>query len=366
MKPTPFIVAAAAGAFALAGSVVAFGGTRDTIHEVGPGQSIQRVIDAAEPGDTILVAAGTYRENLTIQKDRITLRGAGDGEGGTVLLAPATPNASPCNEFGEVNGICVAGEFTLGSDDVGAPIHGVQVSGLSVRGFSRFGVVVYNAIDTTVAHVDTGRNHRFGLVAFTVEGIRLLENRSHDNGEGGFYIGDAPRANAVIQGNEAYRNDKADGIGLFLRDVSHGVVRDNRLDSNCAGLVMVDTAEAGRVDGWQVSGNTVRRNTAACAPTDDIPVPISGPGIALLGTSRTVVEENVVTGNHPTAETAFAAGILLATATSVGGGEPSTTTVRGNVALENGPSDLVYDGTGSGNRFAANRCGRSIPSRLCH
>jgi hypothetical protein len=95
-------------------------------------------------------------------------------------------------------------------------------------------------------------------------------------------------------------------------------------------------------------------------------VSISGPGIALLGTSRTVVEENVVTGNHPTGETAFAAGILLATATSVGGGEPSTTTVRGNVALENGPSDLVYDGTGSGNRFAANRCGTSIPSRLCH
>ena len=366
MKPISVIIATAAGAVALAGSVVALGGTRDTVHQVALGQSIQRAIDAAQPGDTIVVAPGAYRENLTIQKDGITLQGAGDGESGTVLLAPATPNASPCNEFGEVNGICVAGEFTLGSDEVGAPIHGVHVSGLSVRGFSRFGVVVYNAIDTTVAHVDTGRNHRFGLVAFTVQGIQLLDNRSHDNGEGGFYIGDAPRANAVIEGNEAYRNDQADGIGLFLRDVSHGVVRDNRLDSNCAGLLMVDTAEAGTVDGWQVSGNTVRRNTAACAPTDDIPVPLSGPGIALLGTSRTIVEDNVVTGNHPTAETAFAAGILLASATSVGGGEPSATTVRRNVALQNGPADLVYDGSGSGNRVVANRCGTSMPSSLCH
>ena len=252
MKPISVIIATAAGAVASPGASSP-SAARETPSTRWP--SASRSSARSTPPNRATPSSSrraTYRENLTIQKDGITLQGAGDGEGGTVLLAPATPNASPCNEFGEVNGICVAGEFTLGSDEVGAPIHGVHVSGLSVRGFSRFGVVVYNAIDTTVAHVDTGRNHRSGLVAFTVQGIQLLENRSHDNGEGGFYIGDAPRANAVIEGNEAYRNDEADGIGLFLRDVSHGVVRDNRLDSNCAGLLMVDTAEAGTVDGWQV------------------------------------------------------------------------------------------------------------------
>lgn len=363
MKAPTIIAAAVAGACALAGSVVAFGGTRDTVQQVGPGQSIQRAIDTAQPGDTIVVAAGTYRENLTIQKDRITLRGA--GEGATVLLAPATPNDSPCNEFGEVNGICVAGEFTLGSDDVGAPVHGVRVSDLSVRGFSRFGVVVYNAVGSTVEHVDSGRNHRFGLVAFTVEGIRLLENRSHDNGEGGFYIGDAPRANAVVQGNEAYRNDATEGIGLFLRDTSHGVVRDNRFEANCAGVLLVDTAEPGPAAGWQLSGNTVTRNNAACAPTQDVPVPLSGPGIALLGTTGTLVEGNVVTGNRPTGDTAFAGGILLASAKSVGGADPTGTAVRGNEARSNAPADLVFDGSGSRNRVAANRCGTSMPSGLC-
>ena len=47
MKPTSVIIATAAGAVALAGSVAALGGTRDTVHQVAPGQSIQRAIDAA-------------------------------------------------------------------------------------------------------------------------------------------------------------------------------------------------------------------------------------------------------------------------------------------------------------------------------
>ena len=97
-------------------------------------------------------------------------------------------------------------------------------------------------------------------------------------------------------------------------------------------------------------------------PTEDVPVPLSGPGIALLGTDATTVEGNAVSGNHPTADTPFVGGILLASAASVGGGDPTGTTVRGNTARGNGPADLVYDGSGSGNRLTANRCGTSVPT----
>ena len=166
MKSTTVLVAGFGAALALAGSLTALGGTRDSVQTVAAGQSIQAAIDAAHPGETIVVAPGTYRENLTITKDRLTLRGAGSGQGGTVLAAPSVPHSSPCNEAGEVNGVCVAGEFKLGTDHVRTPVHDVRVSGVAVRGFSRFGVVVYNAVDTTVRDVDTARNHRYGLVAF--------------------------------------------------------------------------------------------------------------------------------------------------------------------------------------------------------
>ena len=41
---------------------------------VGPGESIQKAIDAANPGDTIVVR-GVHREDVVIRKDGIKLRG---------------------------------------------------------------------------------------------------------------------------------------------------------------------------------------------------------------------------------------------------------------------------------------------------
>jgi hypothetical protein len=81
--------------------------------EVREGQSIQAAIDAAPPGATIEVGPGTYRENVLIAKDGITLAGAGSGR---TLLEPPAQRTSVCPlsfppadvlEAG-LNGICVA------------------------------------------------------------------------------------------------------------------------------------------------------------------------------------------------------------------------------------------------------------------
>jgi len=52
---------------------------------VGPGESIQRAINAADPGDTIVVR-GDHREDVVIRKNGIKLRGDD-----AVIEAPPKP-----------------------------------------------------------------------------------------------------------------------------------------------------------------------------------------------------------------------------------------------------------------------------------
>src|SRR5215208_6126810 len=55
---------------------------------VGPGESIQKAINAADPGDTIVVR-GVHREDVVIRKDGIKLRGEDDA----VIEVPARAKA---------------------------------------------------------------------------------------------------------------------------------------------------------------------------------------------------------------------------------------------------------------------------------
>src|SRR5215204_7543960 len=59
---------------------------------VGPGESIQKAVNAADPGDTI-VGRGVHREDVIIRKDGIKLRGDD-----AVIEAPTRAKAdSPCS-----------------------------------------------------------------------------------------------------------------------------------------------------------------------------------------------------------------------------------------------------------------------------
>ena len=57
--------------------------------QVVAGQSIQDAIDGAATGATVCVGPGTYQENLLINRDGITLKGAGPED--TVLEPPTQP-----------------------------------------------------------------------------------------------------------------------------------------------------------------------------------------------------------------------------------------------------------------------------------
>lgn len=67
-RPLAAALAAPVAALGLFGAGSAFASTGSRTLYVGPGQSIQAAIDRAQPGDTVSVAPGVYREQLTTMR----------------------------------------------------------------------------------------------------------------------------------------------------------------------------------------------------------------------------------------------------------------------------------------------------------
>ncbi len=100
---------------------------------VGPGESIQKAINAADPGDTIVVR-GVHREDVVIRKDGIKLRGDD-----AVIEAPAKAD-SPCSRTFGPEAICILGPLNPETGMLTGPrVSDVSVSGFTIRGFQEEG-----------------------------------------------------------------------------------------------------------------------------------------------------------------------------------------------------------------------------------
>src|SRR5829696_1492570 len=75
---------------------------------VGPGESIQKAINAAHPGDTIIVR-GVHKEDVVIRRDGIKLR----GDDGVIEAPPRAKADSPCSKLFGPEGVCVLGDDNL-------------------------------------------------------------------------------------------------------------------------------------------------------------------------------------------------------------------------------------------------------------
>jgi len=334
---------------------------------VHPGESIQAAIDGASPGDTIVVEPGTYHENLTVSKDNLTLTTSGGP--GSVLLVPGDhPTPSPCNGGRRsINGICVIGLPQAGQS-ADARVRGTRIDGFTVDGFSGFGVALLKASDATISHTVALNNGGYGISGFVLSKVSFIANVAHDNGEPGFYIGDSPNARAMVVDNQAYRNGVGgpEGIGFLFRDSSNGIVRNNRASQNCAGYVFVDSGEnPAPLVNWTATGNYGLQNNGACVGEHRGTPPLSGIGFLLFGSSQVTLSGNVAKGNVPSGTTVASGGIILASSASGGGADPTDNVIRGNVALNNEPFDVLWDGSGTGNVFQSNSCRTSQPPDIC-
>jgi len=346
--------------------------------QVVAGQSIQDAIDGAATGATVCVGPGTYQENLLINKDGITLKGAGPEN--TVLEPPAQPRPfCPVLEIppigGEnfgLNGICVADLDPEGK--VLRTVNDVRVTGFTVRDFSGVGILFGGTNRSRADHNVAASNKAYGITAFLSTHGRFEYNTSYGSGDAGFYVGNSPHADFTVRYNTAF----GDLWGILVRDASSGSVTDNLLHDSCSGLVFLNTGTTNGVHNWRVSSNIVTHNDKFCSAEEaELPFSLTGVGILIGGGDHIVLRSNRVLTNLPDGEPSLidnvplAGGIVVVSTANVSvfpgfyGGVAEHNVVVKNAVLENQPFDLVYDGLGTGNHFVSNRCETSLPARLC-
>ena len=368
---------------------------------VGPGESIQKAVNAAHPGDTILVR-GVHREDVIIRKDGIKLL----GQNAVIEAPPKSKADSRCSRFyGQPDGICVLGEVDLKAEKLtGSRVSDVGISGFTIRGFNP-SIDLIGTRDATVTKnraVDSG----FIGAAFSV-GTKMLSNVMR--GPGAPWIGVDKSRNVTIEGNDFTDNasgmfvidstgtrivsndmSRSDQVGILVYGpkgangakvvANHvsgaefgiqvansrgGSFSANDLHNNCAGAVFVTFGGGPRVGDYEVKGNKVTDNTKAC-PAERGQAAFSGIGIGLFGASNMDVTSNHLSGNVPSGPTAVSGGVVVTVDPLYSGTtKPTNNSIVANHFGRNKP-DIFYDGSGSGNRFRANDCDTSVPARLCN
>ncbi|MBI5785681.1 MAG: right-handed parallel beta-helix repeat-containing protein [Rhodocyclales bacterium] len=225
------------------------------VHAVAAGGSIQAAIDAATAGDLIMVAPGTYYENVVMHKP-VHLQGSGTGS--TFINANPNPldrlqafharlNTLGAREFvafllddpfvkGEAPGVFVLGEFnyqngTLNPGNSFATPGQASIDGFTISG-SKAGGGIFMAL---------------GASNVVVSNNNITNNQG--NLAGGISVGairgfDSQNDNVVIRNNKVHANGGVDGSG---------------------GIAMNDGAENYVVEGNLVTGNMSRFNGGGIA-----------------------------------------------------------------------------------------------------
>jgi parallel beta-helix repeat protein len=203
-----------------------------------PCDTIQHGHDTASPGDTILIAAGPYTENVTVTK-RLTFEGAGSGPVGTVVTS-----AAPGLPVFSIDGDAATGIGPLDRLE----FREMRVKDSTTDGFRITGSVATSNItlnDVTVIDND-GSAINFEHTG-TVMDVDVVNSTLSDNGNAGFRI---------TSSVGSFTDLLIDG-GTMANNASQGFI------SGPSGSPNVDDVT---IDGTTFTGN----GTADCCGEDDI------------------------------------------------------------------------------------------------
>lgn len=292
--------------------------------------TIQRAVDAAKPGSTIVIKPGTYRSSVAVQTDGLIIRGIDRFR--TILSGQDKKN----------NGFVVDGASN------------VVIKNLTVRNYLQNGIFYNNSKNYTVNKVDAIKNRTYGVYAFNSYYGVIKNSFGWGSADSAFYIGQCLHCSALVENVHAEKNY----IGYSGTNATGVVVRDSTFIHNGAGIVpnTLPTEELGPNRGTIMLGNLVKSNNYETIPaagfSETVGIPY-GTGIWFAGILNSVARDNKVVGNKRY-------GILI-TPSIDGNSIPQNNRVYNNKVRDSGIYDLAFDGGGMNNCWAKNRFETSGP-----
>jgi parallel beta-helix repeat protein len=280
-----FLVALAAG--------IGSAGAESSV--VGPGESIQKAIDAADPGDTIVVR-GVHREDVVIRKDGIKLR----GEDAVIEAPPRAKADSPCSKTFGPEAICVLGDANIKTGKLTGPrVSDVSVSGFTFRGFkdTTFMIEVLGARNATVVGNRITGNVANGITFGGSVNITIAKNHVIGNpepAEHGILVGSSSRAKIVNNVVRSYE------FGINVEENTNTTVAGNDLIGNEVGVTDLESTGtkilSNDITDSTVVGTIILDSTGTKIVSNDISR--SGEtGITILGPKRANNDAKVVGNN---------------------------------------------------------------------
>jgi hypothetical protein len=227
-------------AFAMGGFFVATPAYAATTWVVDPAtatSTIGAAVAAAQSGDTIQIAAGTYNEQVVITTDNLTLTGSG------TITASTSPAISIQNASTTISGL------TINDSDTGNGISIVDNDN-AARTVTISGVTVNNYATDGVA--GQGNN-----LTVSVDHSIITAAASGNSARHGIYVHDGATANLTnntTTNNECASCSDSPGVGtgatnaagIWLYNTSGtSVVNNNKITTNQYGIIVRDAGAAG-------------------------------------------------------------------------------------------------------------------------
>ena len=249
--------------------------------------TIQAAVDAAKPGDLVLISPGIYKESVKVDQEQIVIRGLDRNEvvvdGGDELI----------------NG------FEISANSV-------AIENLTVKSFRQNGIVfsgalremkgeygVYGSESNTldgyrVSYVTSYNNGLYGIYAFASKNGLIEHSYASGHPDSGLYVGQCRPCNVVIRASVAENN----AIGYYGTNASTNVwVVESIFRGNRLGITpnSQDAEMLSPQKGATIGANLVEDNDNPNAPP--IPKGFFGGGIVVGGGLTNLITKNLVQGH---------------------------------------------------------------------